>query len=71
MSDSKGYGGPSQRLLFNGDGSRYEQWELKFFSYMRIKNLGDVVDPESRAMLSQDKDTAFAELTQNTLMTDH
>ena len=59
MSDIKGYGGPSQRLL------------LKFFSYMRIKNLGDVVDPESRAMLSQDKDTAFAELTQNTLMTDH
>jgi hypothetical protein len=64
MTESRGYG-PSGRLLFDGDSSKYEQWETKFFAYMRVKEMRDAVDPESHAILSQNqKEKAYAELIQ-------
>ena len=64
MAELKGYG-PTQRLIFDGDANNYNSWELKFFSYMRVKNQRDAVDPASRAVVSQDKkERAFAELVQ-------
>ncbi len=55
MVDSRGYGGPSHRLQFDGDSSKYEQWETKFFAYMRVKDMRDAVDPGSNAIISQEK----------------
>ena len=64
MAESKGYG-PSQRLVFDGDANNYDSWEIKFFSYMRVKNQRDAVDPACRAVVSQDKkERCFAELVQ-------
>ena len=56
-----GYGPSIANLIFNGDETLYEMWELKFLSYMRLKNLHEVFtakvpDPEKNAQ-------AFAELT--------
>ena len=63
MTESKGYG--NSRLFFDGDGSKYEQWETKFFAYMRVKEMRDAVDPESRAIISQSqKEKGYAELIQ-------
>ena len=60
-----GYGNPAQRMYFNGDERKYEQWEVKFMSYMRIKDLRDAVDPNSTVVISQDKrEKAFAEIVQ-------
>ena len=38
---STGYGpsGRWNRLFFDGDADKYEQWEIKFLGYMRLKNL--------------------------------
>ena len=63
MAESRGYG--PNRLLFDGDSAKYEQWETKFFAYMRVKEMRDAVDPESSAILSQNqKEKAYAELIQ-------
>ena len=46
-SSSIGYG-PSnrwQRLYFDGDERRFEQWLIKFLGYMRLQKLKDVIDP--------------------------
>ena len=45
-SGSKGYG-PSrwQRLYFDGDERKFEQWLVKFLGYMRLQGLKDVIDP--------------------------
>ena len=67
MNDpSRGYGpSPAQRLCFDGDDSKYKQWEIKLLSYMRIKDLRDGIDPDSDVLVSQDKkERAFAELVQ-------
>lgn len=64
MNELKGYG-TSSRLFFDGDSSKYEQWETKFFAYMRVKEMRDAVDPESRTILSQSmKEKGYAELIQ-------
>ena len=43
MADLTGYG-PSinPNLQFDGDDQKYEMWEVKFMSLMRIKKLHDV-----------------------------
>ena len=65
MEASIGYG-QARRLIFDGNADNYESWELKFFSYMRIKDQRDAVDPASRAVVSQEKkEKAFAELIQH------
>ena len=45
-SSSRGYG-PSnhwQRLYFDGDERRFEQWLIKFLGYMRLRKLKDDID---------------------------
>ena len=43
----KGYGPSSrwQRLCFDGDERKFEQWLIKFLGYMRLQKLKDVIDP--------------------------
>lgn len=56
-----GYG-PRNRLIFDGDESKYELWEVKFLGYLRTQKLHDVLaadtpDAEKNAQV-------FAELVQ-------
>ena len=62
MSGSTGYG-PAHRLYFDGDETKYEQWECKLLAYLKIKKLKDVVLPG--AVASNDrKEEAFSEMIQ-------
>ena len=61
-----GYG-PRRVLIFDGDESKYELWEVKFLGYMRIQKLIDVVVRKAgkEAAPSAEKlANAFAELVQ-------
>lgn len=61
-----GYG-PRRTLLFDGDDSKYELWEVKFLGYMRLQKLYNVVVPpesETTAPSAEKKAHAFAELVQ-------
>ena len=40
-----GYG-PSRRLMFDGDETKYELWEIKFLRFMRLHKLHDVIQAE-------------------------
>jgi hypothetical protein len=52
MDISTGYGpstgGRYNRLCFDGDERKYEQWEVKFLGYMRLRKLKDVIAPNNR-----------------------
>ena len=43
---STGYGPSYARLLFDGDESKYELWEVKFLGHMRLRKLHDTILPE-------------------------
>lgn len=61
-----GYG-PRRTLIFDGDESKYELWEVKFLGYMRLQKLYDVVIPkegEEAEPNQEKKASAFAELVQ-------
>ena len=61
-----GYG-PRRTLIFDGDESKYELWEVKFLGYMRLQKLYDVVvkkTDEAEAPTAEKNATAFAELIQ-------
>ena len=60
---STGYG-PSMysNLVFDGDEAKFEQWEVKFMSYMRIKKLHDVFTTDG-VPDKEKNEQAFAELT--------
>ena len=61
-----GYG-PRRVLIFDGDESKYELWEVKFLGYMRIQKLIDVVvrkAGEEAAPSAEKLANAFAELVQ-------
>ena len=60
-----GYG-PRKALIFDGDETKYELWEVKFLGYMRLQKLYDVVIPkEGETPPSAEKlANAFAELVQ-------
>ena len=62
MSGSTGYG-PANRLIFDGDESKYEQWECKLLAYLKIKKLKDIVLPGTIASMDR-KEEAFAEIVQ-------
>ena len=62
-------GGRFNRLLFDGDERRYEQWEVKFLGYMKIQQLKDVItapaDPDpTDADATGKNELAYAELIQ-------
>ena len=58
---SRGYG-PRCRLLFHGDGGKYELWEVKFLGYLRTVKLHDVVTAD--APDAEKNAQVFAELVQ-------
>jgi transposase InsO family protein len=44
MSSSTGYGAfAQQRCVFDGDATKYEQWEVKFLAYMKLRQLKSVI----------------------------
>ena len=64
-----GYGpsstGRYNRLLFDGDERKYEQWEVKFLGYMRLRKLKDVITAKEDEAVDGDKNAeAYAELIQ-------
>ena len=66
-----GYGPRHRGLIFDGDESKYELWEIKFLGYMRLRKLSDTIDPRSddaRGELTAADEAinadAFAELIQ-------
>ena len=65
-TNSTGYG-PRRGLLFDGNESKYELWEVKFLGYMRLQKLCDVFVRDAREedppSASKQAD-AFAELVQ-------
>jgi hypothetical protein len=67
---STGYGpsdapGRWNRLYFDGDERKYEQWEVKFLGYMRLRKLKDTILPaEGQAVNATKNEEAFAELIQ-------
>lgn len=61
-TSATGYG-PSRRLLFDGDGTKYELWEVKFLGYMRLHKLHDVILAEGEPDEDKNSD-AFAQLIQ-------
>ena len=68
MATSTGYG-PSRwnRLYFDGDERKYEQWELKLLGYMLLKQLKKTVLPPDSSETEEDaakQEEAFAELIQ-------
>ena len=61
--NSTGYGAQQQRLFFDGDETRYEQWEIKMLAYMRLRKLKKVILGE--VISNEDKrEEAFSELIQ-------
>ena len=62
-----GYGPSSRngRLLFDGDGRKYEQWEVKFHRYMRLRKLKDATTAADDAdITAAEHEETFAELIQ-------
>ena len=61
-----GYG-PRRRLLFDGNESKYELWEVKFLGYMRLQKLYNVfvrLESEVEPPNEERQADAFAELVQ-------
>ena len=58
-----GYG-PRRTLVFNGDESKYELWEVKFLAQMRLQKLYDVFVPGDKEIEASKNADAFAELVQ-------
>ena len=70
VNSSTGYGpsdatGRWNKLCFDGDECKYEQWEVRFLGYMRLRKLKDVILPdEGQIPAAAKKEEAFAELIQ-------
>ena len=70
MAEVTGYGPSSSssrwnRLYFDGDADKYEQWEIKFLGYMKIKKLKQVITGTDEAEIDADQnEEVFAELIQ-------
>ena len=50
---ANGYGPRHRGLMFDGEESKYELWEIKFMGYMRLRKLSDTIYPEEIAMVSK------------------
>ena len=61
---STGYGAHAA-LHFDGNEEKYELWECRFLSYMRIKKLKKAISPDGPAVSTEEKEDAFAELVQH------
>ena len=60
-----GYG-PRKGLVFNGDESKFELWEVKFLGQMRLQKLYDIFipSPSEKELDAAKNADAFAELVQ-------
>eukprot|EP00794_Sanderia_malayensis_P004500 gene4500-5098_t len=56
--------GPSRTLMFDGDETKYELWEVKFLGYLRLRKLHKVIIPSEDAPDAGLNANAFAELVQ-------
>ena len=69
-SSLTGYGpsgnsaGRWNRLYFDGDERKYEQWEIKILGYMRLQKLKDTILPSAEDPVQTKNEEAFAELIQ-------
>ena len=65
---STGYGPRAtrfNRLLFSGDETNFEQWEVKYLGYMRLQKLKDTIDAGEDVDIDEEKNAeAYAELIQ-------
>ena len=53
------------RLLFDGDERKYEQWDVKFLGYMRLRKLKDSITAADDVEITAAKnEETFAELIQ-------
>ena len=60
-----GYSSRYGRRLFDGDERKYEQWEVKFLGYMRLRKLKDSITAADDVEITAAKnEEAFAELIQ-------
>ena len=67
IMNETGYGPSSRygRLLFDGDERKYEQWEVKFLGYMRLRKLKDSITAADDVEITAAKnEETFAELIQ-------
>ena len=64
--NSTGYGSHATQnnLHFDGNEDKYDIWECKFLSYMRLKKLKKVIVPDGPAATAEQREDAFAELVQ-------
>ena len=42
-------------MQFDGDKRLYEQWEIKFMGYMRLKKLEETINPDETTVVDDDK----------------
>ena len=59
---STGYEPSKLRLIFDGDETKYELWEVKFLGYLRIQKLLEVIESDSPDAAKNAE--VFAELVQ-------
>ena len=67
VMNETGYGPSSRygRLLFDGDERKYEQWEVKFLGYMRLRKLKDSITAADDVEITAAKnEETYAELIQ-------
>ena len=65
MANLTGYGThATHNLHFDGNEEKYDMWECKFLSYMRLKKLKKVIVPDGPVATAEQREDAFAELVQ-------
>ena len=60
-NQSTGYGPTHARCIFDGDETRYEEWECEMLAYMKLRKLKNAILPGTPAS-AEKKEEAFAEL---------
>ena len=64
MDRSTGYGPQIRAVNFDGDVSKYEEWECKFLAYMHLKKLKKVILPDGGQTTAAKLEEAYSELVQ-------
>ena len=58
---STGYG-PRSKLMFSGQETDYDLWEIRMLAYMRLQDLKKVIQPSTTAADAALNEKAYAEL---------
>ena len=59
-----GYGQTRDRMFFDGDEGRYDLWEIKFLSMLKLKKLDGIIDSTSESPDAEKNSQIFAHLVQ-------